>query len=272
MNLKETIGWSSAFGVVAVASILSNAITLVVFTSKDLKRKLCYYLPVNLAVTDLMVGIVALPLCVSVLNLSNTSLRLAFIIIDIITGVTSVATIALISLERLCAIGWPLKHRLLETKHYIIGITFTWLYAITFLIMIRFVSTLHEETQVFRARVMLCGIGIPLITALGANILLYRMRKMSAVDLQRKAEMQRKTKLAQTLLILTVVFYLTWLPFTVIAIICGYGLCPYIPIYVQLFTVFLHFSNSFANSIIYALRIPVFRSALRKRFYNKAKG
>ena len=135
MNLKETVGWSCAFGVVSVAVILSNALTLIVFTSKDFKRKLCYYLPVNLAATDLMVGIVALPLYVSVLNMSDVSLRLAFFIFDIITGVTSVATIALISLERLCswlALETPPSRNKTLSYH----ITFTWLYATAFLMMI----------------------------------------------------------------------------------------------------------------------------------------
>ena len=118
---------------------------------------------------------------------------------------------------------------------------------------------------------MLCGIGIPLITALGANVLLCRKKKMSAVDLQKRAEVQRDTKLAQTLLILTVLFYLTWLPFTVVAITCDFGLCRYVTVRVYYLTKLLQHTNSFANPIIYALRIPVFRATLKKCLCNRKR-
>ena len=124
------------FGLVSFAVILSNSFAIFIFTRRQFRRNMTHYLPINLAVTDLVVGAIALPLYISLLHSSLATLTWIYLSIDIIAGVALVASIALISLERLYAIGFPWKHRLLKRKHYAIGIMSTWMYAIVFMFFI----------------------------------------------------------------------------------------------------------------------------------------
>ena len=98
----ENIAWSTALVVLSVAVTVTNAFTIFIFTRRQFLRKLSHYLPINLAVTDLLVGAIALPQYVGLLNRRERFLSLSYQFFDMIAGVASVSSIALVSLERLC--------------------------------------------------------------------------------------------------------------------------------------------------------------------------
>ena len=268
MNLEQTIGWSVALAFVSVATIVSNSITIFIFTQREFKRKQSYNLPMNLAVTDLLVGLVALPLYILLYNLPSS--EYSYIIgrvyqtVDITVGLVSISSISIIALERLYAIGWPLKQRVLQRKHYITSLAFTWLYGITLMVIVLYI--LHDnarEKGVLKTYVVMCSIAIPLIITVIAYFLLYILKVKSQRNLQVNADERRNKKLAGTLFIVTVVFFLTWTPFTILSFVITYFSIP--PNVLEV-TKFLHYSNSFANCIIYTLRSPSFLAAFRKIF------
>ena len=124
---EDTVGWSIAFGVVAVAVIASNFLTIFVFTRRQFKRKQAYYLPINLAVADLTTGAIVLPLFITLtFHEKHSALNLVYRAFNIITGTTSVCSIAFIALEKLCAVAWPWKYRSLQQNYYILCILFPW--------------------------------------------------------------------------------------------------------------------------------------------------
>ena len=153
----KNIAWSTALVVLSVAVTVTNAFTIFIFTRRQFLRKLSHYLPINLAVTDLLVGAIALPQYVGLLDRRERFLSLSYQFFDMIAGVASVSSIALVSLERLYAIGWPCKHRLLHRKHYFIGIAFTWMYAVVFMVLRYPVDGRNIRSSIMLDHVMIWG-------------------------------------------------------------------------------------------------------------------
>ena len=77
------------------------------------------------------------------------------------------------------------------------------------------------------------------------------------------ADERRNKKLAGTLFIVTVVFFLTWTPFAILSFVITYFSIP--PNVLEV-TKLLQYSNSFANFIIYTLRSPSFLAVFRNIF------
>lgn len=107
--------WSICFGIVAFLIIVGNAFTIFIFSKRKL-RKRPHILLINLAIADLMVGLVSIPIFVTFHNSYMTRLLLlVFDCADMLVGLASVFIIAVISLERMHAIGKPLRHRFLSS-------------------------------------------------------------------------------------------------------------------------------------------------------------
>ncbi|XP_015757560.1 PREDICTED: beta-1 adrenergic receptor-like [Acropora digitifera] len=124
------ISWTLSFGVISVASIAGNAITIFIFLKKrPLTWPKC--LLISLAVADFLVGLITVPFYVSSFWIfeefsENVVLRASLDCIDMFTGFASIFTLAVIALERLYAIGWPLRHRVLRNEIYFAAIATPW--------------------------------------------------------------------------------------------------------------------------------------------------
>ena len=121
--------WSICFGIVAFLIIVGNAFTIFIFSKRKL-RKRPHILLINLAIADLMVGLVSMPIFVTFHNSYMTRLLLlVFDCADMLVGLASVFIIAVISLERMHAIGKPLRHRFLSSRAYLLAIATPWFLA-----------------------------------------------------------------------------------------------------------------------------------------------
>lgn len=82
-------------------------------------------------------------------------------------------------------------------------------------------------------------------------------------------------KLAVTLFIVTAVFIVTWLPFQIINVIVfrcrKYRIFCIPPINLIYFCKLLNYSNSLINPVVYSLRLPDFRVALKKIIFKKLR-
>ena len=97
---------------------------------KRLKRT--SYLLINLAVADFFVGIglsmfIGTDIARTLKRNIPDSLEITLIIIDLSATLSSVTSLALISLERMFAILWPFRHRLLKTRYFYVSIGVAWL-------------------------------------------------------------------------------------------------------------------------------------------------
>ena len=104
-----------------------NVLIIVTFSREKLRRKRSNYLLISLAVADLLVGVLVLPLFITV-TLTRPSPQIASLsyLLDIITGLASIFTLAVISLERMYAVCWPFLHQKLSQRSYLFALCMPW--------------------------------------------------------------------------------------------------------------------------------------------------
>ena len=117
----------------AFVIIVGNTFTIIVFWTQRSRLKRTYSILINLAVSDLLVGI-AEPIVLGTAKIAKmtaipgkeksfTNPSSAF---QVLASSTSVLFLALISLERVYSVLWPVHHRATRTRSYIFVITVVW--------------------------------------------------------------------------------------------------------------------------------------------------
>ena len=256
--------WSVCFGVTAVAIILSNSLSITVLLKRRFRRR-SLYLPIDLAIADLLVGLFAVPIfMIAVISESKLVPQVAIDCVDMFTGLSSIFTLTVISLERLFAISRPLRHRQLSSRSYAIAIATPWILSLA----VTSVRVLQHYSIVTRHQILTVITIITLSTPLLITCTSYCViwRKLSS-RIQNGARARREARLSKTLFLITGTFVLTWLPFQVLVVVVHMCVpCRKMHIVVVFVVKLLQFSNSFINFLIYCLRMPDYRKAFPKYF------
>ena len=267
----EGITVSVFFLLEAVLIIAGNFLTIGLFAKEKKLRKKSLLLVVNMAFADLILGAVCLPLYVYLyigpmyrLWKSDTSyktLRIGWAVVDTTFAQASLISAVCIACERFYAIFRPLKHRTLSLKAYFIVIVIIWTLAMlvsavcnTAKYLISYKAATYAWMSfplLFLFIVCLCNIGI---------YRTFHKRKVSSQQGNRASQSQRLTV---TLLLVSTVSLLSWLPL-VTANYIFFVKNITIPNKFLIYNIIniLNFSNCFVNSVVYSLRIPEFRQSL----------
>ena len=251
--------WDICFGVLVTLIIAGNVLTIWIFF-KLRRRKRTYSLLMSLAVADLLVGIFAVPFYVKAVVSQGYTWYVISMGADVFTGTTSIYTLAVISLERMYAVGWPLRHRTVNYRVYVCAISIPWIIAAIFttLVVLQIFNIIGRE-YFFYCLVLIPG--IPLITICVANFVVWKKQKS---PFRNQNHIKREVKLAKTLALITGTSLFTWLPFQILNILFALKVTQNFHL-IELTTFiikFLQFSNSFVNVIIYPFRIPQFKRTL----------
>lgn len=258
MNINSwNILWSLCFGLLAVLIVVGNAITIWIFI-KQKPRKRAHFLLISLAVADLLVGLLTVPLYI-VVNL-DTSAWWPFLYADICSSLTSVFTLAVISLERMYAIGWPFRHRTLRLRSYKFAIVTPWILAAT-VTAIRVLRDISHTRHTGPIIVTAVSPTTPLLVICSAYCVIWWKEK-KRMDNQNQ-QIERETKLTKTMFLIIGASLLTWLPFQVLNLLIYFQSIRIKPFAIIMYIIkLLQFSNSLVNVIIYPLRISEFKGAL----------
>ena len=255
------IFWSSSFGLLAVLIILGNFFTIWVF-HRQRSRKRSYFLLISLAVADLMVGLFAIPLFI--IGSSTEYSRFWWLVstsFDAFTGLTSIYTLAVISLERMFAIVCPLRHRTLTSRNYIYAIAMPWIAAAVFIAVIILKpkgSVKHPSYKLFPFLFLIT----PLLTMCVAYFSIWIKQKSTKGIRNHRAA--RESKLANTLFLVSGASLITWTPYQMINNLSYFeGLGFRISLTIFYLSKILQFSNSLVNVVIYPQRIPEFKTILK---------
>lgn len=285
---SEQVAWCVALALVAVAIVVGNSVTIAVFTRKKLLRLRANYFLLTLAVADLLVGAFAVPMYIHQLiwywktNTNDKGTYIAYKAIDIFTGFASIFALTIIALERLCAVMCPLRHRIASKSTYYILIAVVWMLSLL-------VAVLYfmNGFEVFKFKIFFYFIMFFIFSSLLVICVTYALiwanvtkekKEKPQRDSKYQEELEQQKRSAQekqlvtTLLILTLVFVLTWIPFYILNIVVfihDKWESSQIPYEVFAFTKLLHYSNSFANPIVYTIRIPRFNRTLLDSFRRK---
>ena len=259
----EGIALCSAFALEAVFIVVGNLLAIVLFAVNKNLRKKSLFLVINMAFADLMLGTVVLPLHIYHLgdlywmwtSSLYTSLYTSLLVIQIIFLQVSLVSATLISVERFYAIYWPLKHRTLSKRAYRVVIFMAWVLSVV-------VSTVYlvlPYKDVIYFVLLLLAL-LLLFIVCGLNIAIWRKFQRGRIASQLQRRSSQNQRLTKTLLLVSTVAVLSWLPIIIMLPIRIYE--DLIPYSIYQICIILCFSNSFFNPVIYAFRIREFRQGL----------
>ena len=276
---KERRAWFAASVIECIVIFLLNAFTLAIYIRNRHLRKRSTYLMINLTVADLLVATVAgLSIIFEEDNLETVegleqdlswqsflhfTLRGLFL-------VASLANISFISLERLHATLFPFRHCLVGTGVYLATIFCSWLFSLTLssvFSLLFFRASPASFLYVTAAYVFLCL----LILTVSYSIIISTVKNNPHTPNAGTA-LSKERKLTVTLFTVTVVSFLTILPWAIWNVVLQRiwsKLCPAVFFRIYYSFALLYLFNSIVNPLIYAVRMQEFRKAARKLFCTK---
>lgn len=292
LTLLELVLWTGAFGVLAVAIIVGNALTIAVFTRKKLLRSRANYFLVSLAVADLLVGCITIPMYLYILvsywkygQYTPIDFFNCYMAVDIFTGFASIFALTIIAIERLYAILWPLKHRIVSKRLYHFLVALSWILS-GFISIFYFLWSYKVLKVKFFFYLIIVFIFSSLTIICIAYSLIWIRLKFKICKRQRKPRRrfnesidsyhdnvrdpesgcQRRLDhdvILTTLCIVTVMFLITWVPFYILNIVVFFrGGQMDVPDEAFYFSKLLHYANSLVNPIVYSIKIPKFSKTL----------
>ena len=271
LSKSEAIVWSVLFSTEALAIVAGNLFSILKFADTGQLHRRSSYLLINLAAADMLVGACAIPIFVYLIGglgqlwpVNFGSPASAFKALDVISGLASILSLTLVSLERLFATLWPLRHRVMKTRFYASGIILVWLIAIT-TTAAGFIAGHTSPSLRFLFYCSVIILSLCCVTVLSTNLVIWiHVSNRQVSSHFRNAALQER-RLTITLLIVTLISLSSWLPFTILNIVNQ--LHPFsVSLTLIYFTKLLHYGNSCANVFVYSLRITEFRKSFEKLF------
>ena len=270
---EEGIAFCITLALEGILVVLANSLTIALFLLNKKLRKRSLILVMNMAVVDLVLGSLILPTLVYITGDSYklwtaraqvTDFRIiCFIIVDTLFLHGSLLSAVVISVERLYAIYWPLKHRTLTNRAYRNVIVIVW--ALSLVVSVMSIGSIFIGKLYARYGVIsyFC---ILLFIVCSCNIGIWRkFRNQPFVSEQRNRESQSK-RLTKTLLFVSFAVLLSWLPLIIVLFL---AVSTKLNLFALRIAVVLNFSSSLLNPVVYALRIPEFRQTLGAWFRRK---
>ena len=250
--------WRLCFGLLATLIVAGNILIIWMFF-KLRRRKRSSFLLIGLGVADLLVGGLAIPLFIAAFESASITTWRVFNIVDMFTSTSSIYTLAVISLERMFAIGWPLRHRTANFRIYICAISIPWIIAAIFTVLTDVYLNFIIRDRVIYFLVLFPV--TPLLVMCVAYFVIWRKQKSPICN---HNNVIREAKLANTLFFITGASVFTWLPFQILILLVNLQITAnFSHLQMTIFIIrVLQYSNSFVNVIIYPLRIPEFKNCL----------
>ena len=263
-----------------IISLLGNALVcLAVFQSKQLQSSVNYFV-VSLALSDMLVGLISMPLWLTFeltkfeslpSGIRPESLIKGWTFIDILSGVASISNLVAISFERYFSIKSPLSHRMCISNSYVIlNILVVWTYSVT-------VASIYIGIWLWQWKVLvtaIVGFVLPLCFIVFAYCNVFLIVRKIPTNVISRQENQTVTR---TLCILLTAFIICWAPFFAVSITTIH--CFSCNLYVlkqqwiRSFVIWLHYLNSCCNPFLYCIFNAYYKDAfkivLKKIFVKK---
>ena len=266
--LFKDVHWMVVYICEAFLILIGNSLTIYIFFRIRKRLKRTSYLLINLAVADAFVGMVlTLFISADVAIMLEKDVSLTFgetvVALDISATVASLSSLVLISLERMLAILWPLRHRLLKTRYFYVSIGFVWfLSAANVLSNLRLYNdiTYDDSYSVFTSVTFVTSLVVITVSYLAIWISVRR----NAIPSNDRRSMGQSSKLAKTLFIVTALSIMTSLPYGIIITLKQFSE-NFFSFRVQIIMA-AQYANSLLNPVIYCFRMPEFKASLKKLF------
>lgn len=276
--------------VLMIIIIVGNLLVILAYKINHRLRTGTYTFLVSLAISDFLVGSVALPLWIYVSargwRALPDSVSIFYLGLDIFSALASTFHLTAVSVERFIAISKPFYYKTIPIRSYFVWIcvAYTLAFILTALhpkIVLSAVENPSEKLiliyrQVHSVILFTCGYLAPMILITTVNIGIFKIAKKlirsSARPSQANIEdnmtsftrrrLPKERKTAITLVMITGLFFLAWLPFFVVNMLSLFCLKTCFVLVKRRedlfalveFTKWLHYSNSAINAVVYAFR------------------
>ena len=276
--LSECIPWMTVALAESVAIVTLNLCTIIVFIRNRNLRKRSTYLVINLAVIDMFVGgFVAYTMFYSPGVLCHVFIwrsieNWAFDILQafsVFFPLSSLTNMVIIALERVHATYRPFKHRLLKKWLYGLIIALVWISSGLVIVAYMLLAYFSEIAHQLYLRATFFFICLLIICVSYTSIVI---KVRCGAQPQHHGAASRERKLTMTLLIVTVVSLLLSLPYVIFGFVIfssdfNFMSLPHsVRFHLDYTVVSLFYANSLVNPILYAIRMPEYRSAVLEVF------
>jgi len=276
--------------VLMIMIIVGNLLVMIAYKINHRLRTGTYTFLVSLAISDFLVGSVALPLWIYVSargwRALPESVYIFYLGFDIFSALASTFHLTAVSIERFIAISKPFYYKTIPVRCYFVSICVAWTLAFVFAalhpkIVLTMVENPSEKLiliyrQVHSVILFTCGYLAPMFLITTVNIGIFKIAKKlirsSARPSQANIEdnmtsftrrrLPKERKTAITLVMITGLFFVAWLPFFVVNMLSLFCLktCFVLikrreDLFILVeFSKWLHYSNSAINAVVYAFR------------------
>ena len=272
IELSLSTAFQIAFCLALMFVILTgNSFVVAAYFSNFRLRTGTYTFLVSLAISDLLVGCVSLPLYmyISLKNIQRGPLNTFFLSFDIFSALASIFHLTSVSLERWLAISRPFVHETLSTVHYSLAICGVWMtaFAIAAIRPALDESASGNPHRIYTPFLLLMGYVGPGILISFVNYSVFKVARAlianlptiqnveESTELRKNINKQRRTAL--TLTFVTALFLVSWLSFFVmstISVFCTQCLPIQKITAFLIFAKWLQYCNSAMNPLVYAFR------------------
>ena len=280
---SECIIWFAAFLAVAVAIVTVNLLSIILFIKNSNLRTRGMYLVINLTVVDILVGglsTINLLLIITHIGCKTVIVRLPVEGINIVESVffwfplTSLTNITVISLERMHATFRPFRHRVI--KKWVYGVTICVVWVLAGMISTAIMMLLLFDKESLRLQCLSQSYSLLCLFVICACYASIIVKICCGARPQHHGAARRQRKLTVTLLIMTIVSLLLWLPYAIATFVFhttdsiqSLSYTKRMRLNVSLLLLF--YTNSFVNPVVYTVRMPEYRKALLLLFIRRQR-
>ena len=285
LSSSECITWFAVVLMVSIAIVTVNLLSIILFIKNSDLRTRGMYLVINLTVAYTLVGVIS---SLQFLRLLSNECKNAYSLNvrlnwegDMMTlflftwfPLTSLTNITVISLDRMHATFRPFRHRVIKKWVYGVTISVVWVLAgiisTAIMMLLLFDKEWSHYQYLWPSYSLLC---LFVICACYASII---VKICCGARPQHHGAARRQRKLTVTLLIMTIVSVLLWLPYAIGTFVYYTNdsirsLSYTKRMRLNMFLLLLFCTNSFVNPVVYTVRMPEFSKALLLLFTRRQR-
>ncbi|KAL9952515.1 hypothetical protein ACROYT_G039783 [Oculina patagonica] len=274
---------ASCYAILIPLTVLGNGSVIAAFATNARLRTATSFFIVGLAASDLLVGTFSVPFWTFVVAHDNIMVGYCFstyavyISFDIFAGCASILQLTSIALERFVSTQWPLIHRKMPRRVYIIMLLIAWLCAT----VVAALQPLELKSQAWQQNytmfLFLSCFCCPLVIIVTCYCYIFKISRFQARRRLSSSSRNcgltpggaiKEINVAITVAVITVLFMAAWLPFFLVSVIATLCLACLPPspgvLHLVKFIKFLQYSSSAINPYIYAYRNTEMRRTLLK--------
>ena len=256
----------------SVTIIVLNSLTVIAFYRNRYLRKRSTYLVISLAVADMLSGVIS-PLdlfyyigvtCNFWRHYAENWYPIPAVVIFWFLG-CSLTNMTVISLERINATFWPFRHRTIKKSVYWVLIIAIWLTTLLFCALTMKYHHAYKEDYYHYAWGSFISICL-LVICVSYVFIFVKLRFGNQP--RHHGAANRERKLTVTLFTVTSLSLLLWLPYLIASFLFFAAnvlssLSETALFHLERGSVILFYANCFLNPILYTMRMPGFRRALK---------